>query len=64
MDQWAQIAVCWITVSGQNVYTTNYLTNDMSSYTAGRKGSLTLNDPVAGGAQAGTCWRSRGARAG
>ena len=45
-----QIAVCWITVSGQNVYTTNYLTNDITSYTAGRQGSLTLNAPVAGGA--------------
>ena len=38
-----QIAVCWITVSGQNVYTTNYLTNDVTSYTADRTGSLTLN---------------------
>ena len=44
-----QIAVCWITVSGQNVYTTNYLTNDVTSYTADRKGSLTLNAAVAGG---------------
>jgi 6-phosphogluconolactonase len=49
-----QIAVCWITVSGQNVYTTNYLTNDITSYTVGRKGSLTLNNAVAGGAQSGT----------
>jgi DNA-binding beta-propeller fold protein YncE len=49
-----QIAVCWITVSGQNVYTTNYLTNDITSYTADRKGSLTLNAPVAGGAETGT----------
>lgn len=48
-----QIAVCWITVSGQNVYTTNYLTNDITSYTAGRPGSLTLNAPVAGGAEPG-----------
>jgi DNA-binding beta-propeller fold protein YncE len=44
-----QIAVCWITVSGRNVYTTNYLTNDVTSYTADRKGSLTLNAAVAGG---------------
>lgn len=43
-----QIAVCWITVSGQNVYTTNYLTNDVTSYTADRKGSLTLNAALAG----------------
>ncbi len=49
-----QVAVCWITVSGQNVYTTNYLTNDITSYTAGRQGSLTLNAPVAGGAASGT----------
>jgi len=49
-----QIAVCWITVSGQNVYTTNYLTNDITSYTVDRQGSLTLNDPVAGGAESGT----------
>ena len=48
-----QIAVCWITVSGQNVYTTNYLTNDITSYTADRRGSLTLNAPAAGGAQPG-----------
>src|SRR5207237_9054848 len=48
-----QIAVCWITVSGQNVYTTNYLTNDVTSYTADRKGSLTLNAAVAGGAEPG-----------
>ena len=49
-----QTAVCWISVSGQNVYTTNYLTNDITSYTAGRQGSLALNAPVAGGAQQGT----------
>jgi 6-phosphogluconolactonase (cycloisomerase 2 family) len=49
-----QIAVCWISVSGQNVYTTNYLTNDITSYTVDRQGSLTLNNPVAGGAQQGT----------
>jgi hypothetical protein len=49
-----QIAVCWIEVSGQNVYTTNYLTNDITSYTVGRQGSLTLNAPVAGGAGQGT----------
>jgi DNA-binding beta-propeller fold protein YncE len=49
-----QIAVCWITVSGQNVYTTNYLTNDITSYTVDRQGSLTLNNPVADGAQQGT----------
>jgi DNA-binding beta-propeller fold protein YncE len=48
-----QIAVCWITVSGHNVYTTNYLTNDITSYTANRQGSLTLNAPVAGGAAPG-----------
>jgi hypothetical protein len=40
-----QTAVCWIDVSGQNVYTTNYLTNDVSSYTVDRQGSLTLNAP-------------------
>jgi 6-phosphogluconolactonase (cycloisomerase 2 family) len=45
-----QSAVCWITVSGQNVFTTNYLTNDVTSYTADRRGSLALNAPVAGGA--------------
>jgi 6-phosphogluconolactonase len=49
-----QIAVCWISVSGQNVYTTNYLTNDVTSYTVDRLGSLTLSNPVAGGAQQGT----------
>ena len=49
-----QIAVCWISVSGHNVYTTNYLTNDITSYTVDRHGSLTLNAPVAGGAQQGT----------
>jgi 6-phosphogluconolactonase (cycloisomerase 2 family) len=49
-----QIAVCWISVSGQNVYTTNYLTNDISSYTVGRQGSVTVNAPVAGGANPGT----------
>jgi 6-phosphogluconolactonase (cycloisomerase 2 family) len=49
-----QIAVCWITVSGQNVYTTDYLTNDVTSYTVDRQGSLTLNAPVAGGAETGT----------
>ena len=49
-----QIAVCWISVSGQNVYTTNYLTNDVTSYTVSRKGALALNAPVAGGAQTGT----------
>jgi 6-phosphogluconolactonase len=49
-----QIAVCWISVSGQNVYTTNYLTNDITSYAVDRRGSLTLNAPVAGGAQQGT----------
>ena len=49
-----QIAVCWISVSGQNVYTTNYLTNDVTSYTVDRQGSLSLNAPVAGGAQQGT----------
>jgi 6-phosphogluconolactonase len=49
-----QIAVCWITVSRQHVYTTNYLTNDISSYTVDRHGSLAINHPVAGGTQAGT----------
>lgn len=49
-----QIAVCWISVSGQNVYTTNYLTNDVTSYTVTRQGSLALNAAVAGGAQTGT----------
>jgi DNA-binding beta-propeller fold protein YncE len=49
-----QIAVCWIDVSGQDVYTTNYLTNDVTSYTVARQGSLTLNNPVAGGAASGT----------
>jgi hypothetical protein len=32
----------------------NYLTNDITSYTVDRQGSLTLNAPVAGGAQQGT----------
>jgi DNA-binding beta-propeller fold protein YncE len=49
-----QIAVCWIEVSGQNVYTTNYLTNDVTSYTVDRRGSLALNASVAGGAAQGT----------
>ncbi|HZS15681.1 MAG TPA: beta-propeller fold lactonase family protein [Candidatus Dormibacteraeota bacterium] len=49
-----QIAVCWISVSGQNVYTTNYLTNDISSYTVSRQGSLAVNVPIAGGVQPGT----------
>jgi 6-phosphogluconolactonase (cycloisomerase 2 family) len=44
-----QTAVCWISVSGQNVYTTNYLTNDVTSYTVDRQGSLTINAAVAGG---------------
>jgi 6-phosphogluconolactonase (cycloisomerase 2 family) len=42
-----QTAVCWIDVSGQNVYTTNYLTNDVSSYTVN-------NQAVAGRAQSGS----------
>ena len=49
-----QIAVCWISVVGQNVYTTNYLTNDISSYTVDRQGTVAVNAPVAGGAQPGT----------
>ena len=48
-----QVAVCWITVSGQNVYTTNYLTNNLTSYTVNRQGSLALNAAVAGGATPG-----------
>jgi len=49
-----QIAVCWITVSGQNVYTTNYLTNDITSYTVDRHGSLAVNAPIADDAAPGT----------
>jgi 6-phosphogluconolactonase (cycloisomerase 2 family) len=49
-----QIAVCWIKVSGHNVYTANYLSNDLSSYTVDRTGSLSLNNPTAGGATSGT----------
>jgi 6-phosphogluconolactonase (cycloisomerase 2 family) len=49
-----QITVCWISVSGQNVYSTNYLTNDITSYTVDRQGSVAVNAPVAGGTQPGT----------
>ena len=49
-----QIAVCWISVSGHNVYTTNYLTNDVSSYTVGRGGTVTVNQADASHATAGT----------
>jgi len=49
-----QTAVCWIDVSGQNVYTTNYLTNDITSYTVRPGGSLALNNAVAGGTASGT----------
>ncbi len=49
-----RIAVCWITVSGDNVYTANYLTHDVSRYTLGSKGTITSADPTADHSPAGT----------
>lgn len=49
-----QAVVCWITVSGQNVYTANFLTNNLSSYSVSNKGDLALTEATADGTDPGT----------
>ena len=44
-----QAAACWVVIArGRFAYTTNTGSNNVSSYTIGRHGELTLLDPVAG----------------
>jgi len=42
-----QAAVCWIVVSGNNVYVTNFLSDSLSSFEVTKKGVLTLTNTTA-----------------